>query len=248
MPTLYKQFVAGSLLFVVAIAMTTTTSCVNDPIFTDPMDTMPPDTIPADTSAICDPDTIYFRKDILPIIGSSCGMGFCHNEESRAGGIVITSFETLMASEIVVPGDPENSMMYQVMSATDLTEIMPPSPRGPISDTNILVVKRWIEQGAKNLDCPDDTTCVVPSTVSFQRDVFPVIDKHCIGCHSGNNPWAGLFLRNYDEIAASAATGDLVGVISHAEGFPPMPQDLAKLLQCDIDKIAQWVEDGTPNN
>ena len=53
-----------------------------------------------------------------------------------------------------------------------------------------------------------------------------------------------------EEIAVTGTinSGNLVGVISHAEGFPPMPQDLAKLLQCDIDKIATWVEQGTQNN
>jgi len=45
-----------------------------------------------------------------------------------------------------------------------------------------------------------------------------------------------------------ADNGKLVGVISHDMGFPEMPQDQSRLLQCDIDRICMWVQDGSPNN
>ena len=134
------------------------------------------------------------------------------------------------------------------MSAMTPEEVMPPSPRGPISDTNVLVIRRWIEQGALNLDCPDDTICVIDAPLSFKSDVFPVIDKYCKGCHSGAHPWADLFLRDYEEVKVVSDNGKLVGVIGHDTGFPPMPNNQDKLSQCDIDKIKMWVEEGALNN
>jgi len=235
-------------LMVLLFALTTP-SCTSDPFIVNPIDTMDMDTIvPPDTSLFCDPETIYFRKDVLPIVLSSCGMGFCHDSESKKEGVEITSYGTLIASGIVKPFDPEGSRMYIRMSEMTASEVMPPSPRGPISDTNILIVRQWIEQGALNLDCPDDTTCIPVAPISFASDVFPVIDKYCKGCHSGANPWAELFLRDYQEVKEVADSGRLVGVISHEIGFPQMPKDQDRLLQCDIDRIRMWVKEGAPNN
>lgn len=226
-------------------------ACKHDPITgpVDPIDTMKMDTmIPPDTSMVCHPDTLYFRKDVLPIFRSSCGMALCHDAVTRTNGIELTSYETIIASGEIEPFDPEVSKIYELMAETDPSKVMPPSPRGPISDTNIAVVRRWIEQGALNLDCPDDTTCQITLPVRFSADVFPVLDKFCIGCHSGNNPWAGLFLRTYEEIKVVADNGDLLGVINHAAGFPKMPKDIEKLSPCIIDKITMWVNDGAPDN
>ncbi len=242
------NLIATALIVGMLFALTTP-SCTSDPFIVEPIDTMNMDTtMTPDTSALCSPDSIYFRKDVLPIVLSSCGMGLCHDSETKNGGIEITSYGTLIASGIVEPFDPEGSRMYIRMAGMTAPLVMPPSPRGPISDTNILVIRRWIEQGALNLDCPDDTTCTIDTPVSFTSIVFPVIDKYCKGCHSGNNPWGGIFLRDYEEIKVMADNGRLVEVISHDFGVPPMPKDQDRLLQCDIDKIRMWVEEGAPNN
>ena len=220
-------------------------SCKHDPVGGGPVD-------PIDTTGMagnsCDPDTIYFTKDVMPILLSSCGMALCHDDITKSGDIQITSYETLIESDILVPGDPDDSEMYQRMSSTDPFEVMPPSPRGPISSINIETVRKWIEQGALNNDCKVDTTCNIPGTVSFANDVFPVIDKYCVGCHSGGNPLAGLFLKTYDDVKKVADNGKLVGVIDHEMGFPPMPKNMPKLMDCKIETIRQWVDSGAPNN
>lgn len=220
-------------------------ACRHDPVIVEPKMM---DTIPADTSEVCHPDTIYFRKDVLPIILSSCGMELCHDAVTRQEGLQFTSYQTLINSGRLIPFDAEGSDIYQRMTSQDIAMVMPPSPRGPISDTNILVIKRWIDQGAQYLDCPDDTTCTIQMPLRFSRDVWPVIDKHCTGCHKGANPWADLYLRNYDEVKAIADIGLLVEVISHDPGVIPMPYNQGRLSQCIIDKISMWVDAGAPNN
>ncbi|MDX1477172.1 MAG: c-type cytochrome domain-containing protein [Saprospiraceae bacterium] len=243
--------ITDALLLVAFLMAVSVPACKHDPIFSpvDPVDTMKMDTMfPVDTSAVCHPDTLYFRKDVLPIFRSSCGMELCHDAGTRSGGIELTSYETIIASGKVDPFDPDGSKIYELMTETDLSEVMPPSPRGPISDNNIEVIRRWIEQGALNLACPDDTTCIIDEPVSFSTDVFPVIDKYCIGCHSGANPWAGLYLRSYAEIKLIADSGHLLGVINHAPGYPRMPKNIDKLSDCIIEKITLWVNDGAPNN
>ncbi len=220
-------------------------------VFTTPAceyDVLDPVEVPIDTSMSCPPDTVYFKKDILPIVLSSCGMALCHDAVTRQAGLVYTSYETILASGKVIPFNPMGSQFYTQMIETNLALVMPPSPRGPISDNNIAVVRKWIEQGAKNNDCIADTICTIADTVSFTQHVFPVIDKYCKGCHSGANPWAGLRLRNFSEVRAIATNGLLLGVINHDTGFPQMPRTIEKLDSCIIATITQWVNDGALDN
>lgn len=221
------------------LALLFTQACKHDPVMTGPVEPTP---------NMCDPDTVYFDKDVLPIIRSSCGMELCHDPITMTNGVQITSYESIFESDLVVPGDPAASKMYMMMTSTDPTMIMPPIPRGPISDNNIETIRIWIAQGALDNSCVEDTTCLIVPPVSFSQDVFPIIDKYCVGCHSGANPWAGLYLRTYDEVKVVADDQRLVNVINHAPGFPFMPRNLPKLSDCKIDMIEMWVADGAPNN
>jgi hypothetical protein len=45
-----------------------------------------------------------------------------------------------------------------------------------------------------------------------------------------------------------ADNGKLVGAITHAAGFLPMPQSAPKLSDCNINKIKDWVNRGALNN
>ena len=49
-----------------------------------------------------------------------------------------------------------------------------------------------------------------PSFETFQKDVQPVLQKYCIGCHGGDNPRAGLALDIYKDQGA---------VLKDREGF-----------------------------
>jgi hypothetical protein len=230
---------------VVVLVLMMLPACEHDSLIMDPG---PIDTMPVDTIRTCHPDTIYFERDVLPIVLSSCGMALCHDAVTKQEGLQYTSYQTIMETGKVVPFQPLQSQFYTQMTETNLSLVMPPSPRGPISDTNIAVIRKWIEQGALNLTCTGDTTCTVPATVSFAQDVFPVVDKYCKGCHSGANPWAGLRLRNYAEVKTIASNGLLLSVINHVPGFPQMPMTIGKLDSCTIVKITQWVDNGAPNN
>ena len=51
-----------------------------DPIDTMGMDTMDVDTMGEDTMGIpCDPDVVYFDRDLLPILKSNCAKSGCHD-------------------------------------------------------------------------------------------------------------------------------------------------------------------------
>jgi hypothetical protein len=93
------------------------------------------------------------------------------------------------------------------------------------------------------------STCVTDS-MSLQNNIVPIFERNCYVCHSvANGPNNGnVILEEYSELVKYANNGQLVGAINHESGFSFMPKNAAKLGNCDIAKIEQWVLDGALNN
>ena len=91
--------------------------------------------------------------------------------------------------------------------------------------------------------CTDTT-----GTISYQAKVVPILQTNCYGCHSGSAPSGGQAMGTYTADKAMAQTGKLLGVISHATGFSPMPKGGTKLSNCNIAIVRKWIEAGAPNN
>jgi hypothetical protein len=85
-------------------------------------------------------------------------------------------------------------------------------------------------------------------TVTYTLDVLPVLQSTCYPCHNQSAASGGIILEGYNQTKAIATSGRLLGAISHAPGFSPMPKDGAKLPSCDITKISRWIEAGMPEN
>lgn len=194
----------------------------------------------------CDPDTVYFQNEILPLLNSTCGTIGCHDPGSAQDGVILTDYASIIRTADVRPGNPEDSDLYEVLVETDPDKRMPPPPKQPLSADQIAKIEKWILQGAKNNACESnncDTT-----TVTFSGQIWPVIQNSCLGCHSGSNPSGGLLLTNHSQIVAAANSGRLLGSIKHESGFSPMPQNLPQLNDCVITQFQKWINDGTPEN
>ena len=66
-------------------------------------------------------------------------------------------------------------------------------------------------------------------------------------CHSSSRKEAGIALDKYDE-AIKVDPSLLLGVIRHEPGFLQMPRNSAKLSDCDIKKIEEWINQGSLDN
>lgn len=199
-----------------------------------------------DTTAItCNPDTVYFASQFFPLIQSSCAMSGCHNAITRADGIVLTDYANIM--KIVRAGDPMNSKLYKSLIDSDPGDRMPMAPVPPFTQTQIALVYKWIQQGAKNNACTNtSSSACVTTNMSFATNVLPIFASNCNGCHNATAPSGGINLTTY--AGAKAASARLVGSISHTTGYIPMPSSTTKLSACDISKIAAWISQGTLNN
>ena len=256
----------GSLLWIVSM-----NACKHSPIVdmdgvtpidttSNPMDTTsnpmdstsnPMDTTSTDTTGIdipCEEDVIYFERDVLPLLQSNCAFSGCHDAASAEDGVILISYETVMATADVERFNLEDSEIYEVLVHSDPDERMPPTPRMPLPADQIQLIAEWILQGAENLSCDDNGTSCDTAQVSFSSFVKPLLDGTCVGCHSGNSPSGGVGLDSHARVAVVAENGKLFGAINHDNGFKAMPQGGSKLPQCDINKIKAWIDAGAINN
>ncbi len=242
-------FKALGLLGIVLVMV----SCKHEPFAIAPDPTLPGDTITNDTNnnnpntKPCDPDSVYFETDVLPILISNCAIATCHDASSRQDGVELTSYQAVLNSDIIKIGDPRDSDIYEVITENDPDDVMPPPPRAKLSAEQTALILKWIQQGAKDLSCEETGECDI-TNVTYSATVAPILQTHCTGCHSGGSPSGGISLATHTNVATVAGNGKLYGAISHQVGFKAMPQGGNKLPACEIDQIKTWIDIGAPNN
>lgn len=91
------------------------------------------------------------------------------------------------------------------------------------------------------------TTCDTVN-MKYAANVVPILQASCYGCHANGNASGGVSLGTYAGVKTQADNGNLIGVITHASGFPAMPQGGAKLSDCNINIIRAWIARGALNN
>lgn len=228
------------LVFFLGAVVVSIHSCKHEPIVVDDDDDDP-------VLTNCDPDTIYFSRDLLPILANSCARSGCHDATTQADGVRLTDYASVVATADVRPGNPGGSDLYEVLIETDLEKRMPPPPNTPLTSEQIQMFYTWIMQGAQDLTC-NEGECDLEN-VTFSQTVFPILQNNaCVGCHSGASPSGGVLLDNYDAVATAANSGRLMGAIRHLSGYIPMPPSGNQISQCHIDQIQKWIDNGIPNN
>lgn len=191
----------------------------------------------------CDPDSVYFENDILPLLISNCAMSGCHDAQSAEDGVILTNWQTVTQTADVRPGDPTGSDLYEVLVEDDSDKIMPPPPESPLSQQQINLIYTWIAQGARNNSCGDCDT----SNVTYSQTIRPLINQWCVGCHGGSFPSDGIDLTTYTALYNVAVSGQLIGTTHSQPGYPTMPQG-SQLSDCEKEQLLIWVQDGAPNN
>jgi len=200
--------------------------------------------VPSTPVVNCSPDTIYFQQSVLPLITSNCAMSGCHDAISHVEGVILTDY-TNISREVKV-SSPTSSDLYKCLNETG-DERMPPAPSAEFNIAQKSLLLKWIQQGAKNNTCSNTATCDTVN-VTFSASVLPVLKTYCVGCHSAASPSAGIDLSTYAAVKVYAANGRLMGSITHAIGYKPMPSSTSKLGVCEINQIKAWVTKGILNN
>lgn len=197
----------------------------------------------------CDPDTVYFANDILPLLNSSCGISGCHDAATASDGVNLTTYSSIINTGDVRPGNANNSDLYEVLLETDPDKKMPPPGSGIVlTNDQIAMIYTWIQQGAKNNSCDPNFGGCDTVNMSYATNIAPVINTNCKGCHNNTTQSGSVNLEGHANVAAFANSGQLYGSIAHLPGYKAMPQGQAQLNDCTIKQIKSWIDDGAPNN
>lgn len=84
--------------------------------------------------------------------------------------------------------------------------------------------------------------------VSFEKDVAPVMQRSCVGCHNSQRPAGGVDLTGtrVSQIvtAKDSAASSLIKVITMTDARFRMPKKAPALDQATIDMLKKWVDQG----
>jgi hypothetical protein len=87
-------------------------------------------------------------------------------------------------------------------------------------------------------------------SMTYSKDILPILQSYCYGCHGNGNTGGsgGISLDGYSNLKFMVDNGKLVGTVTHASGFFPMPSGQPKMPDCEVSKIVAWVDQGAQNN
>ena len=126
------------------------------------------------------PEKIEYNRDVRRILSNNCLK--CHgpDDAARQGGLRLDTFEGATAKNAeaqagIVPGNAAASMILQRITAADPAHRMPPVETGnTLTEHEIAVLRRWVEQGAEYQLHWSLVTPVQPALPAVKHAAWPV--------------------------------------------------------------------------
>jgi cytochrome P450 len=177
---------------------------------------------------------VDFQRDVRPILAEHCLV--CHGLDAatRKGGLRLDQRAAALiggrsGTAAIVPGQPEQSRLFQRISSRDTRLVMPPpKQKNPLSDKQIDTLRKWISEGASYQNHWAFTPPVKASLprVGRTNPVDAFVLARLKGLHLSLSPAAPsgtLYRRLYLDLI----------------GLPPSPQELAA---CERDGYEATVD------
>ncbi len=112
-----------------------------------------------------------FSHKIVPVLKKHCAE--CHTGKEAKGSFSMNNRELLVSSGHVVPGQPDESYLLELIQSSDLDHRMPPKDKPPLSAEEQELLKQWIRDGV-NWD--DGFSFGAPA---YEPPCFPA-DRSCL--------------------------------------------------------------------
>lgn len=182
----------------------------------------------------------------------------CHNANRARGGINLSTYEATLEGEseqgkVVVPGrSSESTLFLEVFNGT-----MP--PRTPLSESEIDLIKRWIDTGAKKGGDGDSSPPPVDTSkpdfktmaVDYENLKKFILKDKCIGCHNPERAKGEVDLSSYSSIfgfsvyfSTITEPGMPEQSALYTEVFKGSMPPRTKLSHDEIDYIRRWILEG----
>jgi WD40 repeat protein len=113
-------------------------------------------------------DPTYWQ-DVRPVLRKNCTA--CHNarklgEPDVSGGLALDNYEAVLKggkNKVVLAGKSADSLLIKLVTIADEEKRMPQGAL-PLGETDVALLKHWIDAGAKEGDKPDATETTVATT------------------------------------------------------------------------------------
>jgi mono/diheme cytochrome c family protein len=216
--------------------------------------------------------TISFKDDIAPWMIAQCGN--CHINK-RSGDFSIATFNDLLkgskAGKVLFAGSDKDNPLVEVIENGEM-----PQGGGEVSKENIEKLRKWIAEGAK-FDGPNpaapvnsyaksaaataqaEMTPKKPTggeTVSFARDIAPLLVENCKGCHiAGRQAQANFRMDTFTQLLRGGDSGQVIVsekpdaslIVKKLKGEGDgqrMPAGRPALSPEKIELVSTWIREG----
>lgn len=185
---------------------------------------------------------ITYDEHVRPILFEKC-LG-CHSADKMRGGLAVSSYSALMSGgssgEVVKPGDPDSSRLFQLVSHKQEPKMPPKTDRIP--DASLETIKQWIAGGAlenagskaKPANKPKVDVALSgaikgkpagpPPMPTTRLNLDPIVRTARASAVTAlaSSPWAPLLAVGGQKqvLLYHSDTMDLLGVLSFPEGVP----------------------------
>ncbi len=92
-------------------------------------------------------DKTTYQDHILPLVEANCSR--CHNADKKKADLDLTSYQGVLAGSgsgaVVAPGNPDGSKLWKAITHAE-EPFMPPN-RPKLSDKDLEIFKKWIQDG-----------------------------------------------------------------------------------------------------
>ena len=185
-------------------------------------------------------DTVCFNTEVLPLYVSYCASSGCHDVTSHREGVITTSYGYIMNG--IRPKNVNGSPYYTIIGNG-----MPPRSHAQLTNTQVAVIKKWIDQGALNTSC----TNVCDTTVyTYNGAIQAILTNNCAGCHGTSPGSANIYIGTYASAKAYISANKSIfnnavnysTSIATSKRMPPS----GKLVDCKLLQIQKWINNGYP--
>ena len=94
-------------------------------------------------------EIVSYQMDVQPLFDSSCTS--CHGNQ---GKLSLSTYQNTMkggeSGSVIIPNNGSESLLVKKLNGTASGQAMPPDSRYKWNETKIVLVTKWIDQGAKN--------------------------------------------------------------------------------------------------
>jgi len=191
-------------------------------------------------------DPVCFTDKVLPVFRNSCGTTGCHDAKTAESGYVFTDYSSIMKA--ITPGNASKSKAYMAM--TSPFTMMPPN--NPLPQDKRVLIRLWIEQGAKETTCNSDGLVVKYETSwsCFNRFQPILMSSFAVpDCSNAASQKEGIDFCSYNNTLNQIKAGNptfskLNTAITANPGTEQFIPPTYSLASCEVKQIDLWIQHG----